>query len=149
MQARWEAGSQPHGQPDRIDDSPERRSQYIRCTNINNRSCTSILSTNQTIAYFEQVHPIYPFLDQAAFERRASSTELEASDTTHETWLALYHTILSLGCMYHDGGSFEPAKGLAWHYFRLSFRHFQDVLICKASLLKAQVSPNLDQEFRC
>ncbi|PVH91671.1 hypothetical protein DM02DRAFT_663725 [Periconia macrospinosa] len=119
MQARWEATSQPYGPPDDIDDSPERRSQYIR-------------------SYFEQVHPIYPFLEQATFEGRASSTQLEASDPTHETWLALYHTVLSLGCMYHNGGSFEPAKGLAWHYFRLSFRHFQDVLMCKASLLKAQ-----------
>lgn len=94
-------------------------------------------------AYFEQVHPIYPFLDQTSFEGRASSTHLETSGSTHETWLALYHTVLSLGCMYHDGGSFEPAKGLAWHYFSLAFRHFQDVLICKASLLKAQVSSSL------
>ncbi|OAL04209.1 hypothetical protein IQ06DRAFT_95615 [Phaeosphaeriaceae sp. SRC1lsM3a] len=119
MQARWEATSQPYGRPNDGDDTPERRSQYIR-------------------SYFEQVHPIYPFLDQTSFEGRASSTHLETSGSTHETWLALYHTVLSLGCMYHDGGSFEPAKGLAWHYFSLAFRHFQDVLICKASLLKAQ-----------
>ncbi|KAH7308924.1 hypothetical protein B0I35DRAFT_440994 [Stachybotrys elegans] len=119
MQGRWEATSQPYGLPDEVDDSPERRSQYIR-------------------SYFEQVHPIYAFIDQATFDERASCPQPEASDSTHETWLALYHTVLSLGCMYNDGGSFEPAKGLAWHYFRLAFRHFQDVLICKASLLKAQ-----------
>jgi hypothetical protein len=101
------------------------------------------ICANRNTAYFEQVHPLYPFLDQATFEGRASCTPPEASDSTHETWLALYHTVLSLGCMYHDGGSFEPAKGLAWHYFRLSFRRFQDVLMCKASLLKAQVSPKL------
>ncbi|KAF5232115.1 hypothetical protein FANTH_13111 [Fusarium anthophilum] len=119
MQGRWEATFQPYGLPDEVNDSPEHRSQYIR-------------------SYFEQVHPIYPFLDQARFEERVSCAQPQGSDPTHETWLALYHTVLSLGCMYHDGGSFEPAKGLAWHYFRLAFRHFQDVLICKASLLKAQ-----------
>jgi len=143
MQARWEAGSQPYGPPDDVDDSPERRSQYIQCTNITNGRYILCLGANQTAAFFEHVHPIYPFLDQATFEGRTSSTQLEASDSTHETWLALYHTVLSLGCMYHGGGSFEPEKGLAWHYFRLSFRHFQDVLICKASLLKAQVSTKL------
>lgn len=40
--------------------------------------------------------------------------------------------------MYHDGGSFQPAHGLAWHYFKASFDHFKDVLTCPASLLKAQ-----------
>jgi hypothetical protein len=141
MQARWEAGTQAYGPPDDVDDSSERQSQYIRCTNITTEvtHCFSVLT--KFIAYFEQVHPVYPFLDEAAFEEKATSTRLEASDSTHKTWLALYHTILSLGCMYHDGGSFEPAKGLAWHYFRLAFRHFQDVLMCKATLLKAQVSP--------
>ncbi|KAF5641398.1 transcriptional regulatory [Fusarium sp. NRRL 52700] len=119
MQGRWEASLQPYGPPDEVNDSPEHRSQYIR-------------------SYFEQVHPIYPFLDRVTFEERVSCTQPQGSDSTHETWLALYHTVLSLGCMYHDGGSFEPGKGLAWHYFRLAFRHFQDVLICKASLLKAQ-----------
>ncbi|EUC27735.1 hypothetical protein COCCADRAFT_110891 [Bipolaris zeicola 26-R-13] len=93
---------------------------------------------NRTIAYFEQVHMIYPFLDRDSFEERASSFNPQDSGPTHETWLVLYHTVLSLGCMYHDGGSFEPAKGLAWYYFSLVFHHFQDVLMCKASLLKAQ-----------
>lgn len=46
--------------------------------------------------------------------------------------------MLSLGCVYYDWGSFEPAKSLAWYYFSLAFHHFQDVLMCKASLLKAQ-----------
>jgi hypothetical protein len=111
-------------------------------------SYTLFPGANEIIAYFEQVHPVYPFLDEAAFKEKVTSTRLEASDSTHKTWLALYHTILSIGCMYHDGGSFEPAKGLAWHYFRLAFRHFQDVLMCKATLLKAQVSPTPSQEHK-
>ncbi|KXJ93625.1 hypothetical protein Micbo1qcDRAFT_38206 [Microdochium bolleyi] len=120
MQARWEATTQPYDPPEAVDDSAERRLEYVR-------------------SYFEQVHPLYPFLDQATFEQRVSGLPPEASDSNYETWLALYHTVLSLGCMYHDGGSFEPAKGLAWHYFRLSFRHLQHVLMCRASILKAQV----------
>ncbi|KAJ5022336.1 hypothetical protein PSV08DRAFT_370219 [Bipolaris maydis] len=51
------------------------------------------------------------------------------------TYLFLYQD--SLWCVYHDGYSFEPAKGLACHFFSLAFHHFQDMLICKASLLKA------------
>ncbi|KAG7407189.1 hypothetical protein Forpe1208_v012564 [Fusarium oxysporum f. sp. rapae] len=84
MQGRWEATFQPYGPPDEVNDSPEHRSQYIR-------------------SYFEQVHPIYPFLDQVTFEERASCTQPQGSDSTHETWLALYHTVLSLGCFFAQG----------------------------------------------
>lgn len=90
-------------------------------------------------AYFEHIHPIYPFLDQVSFEERVSSPDAHASESTQKTWLVLYHAVLSLGCMYHNGGSFQPAHGLAWNYFRTSVSHFQDLLLCKASLLKAQV----------
>src|SRR4051794_34670601 len=98
------------------------------------------LGTNRTCkAYFKHLHPVYPFLDQADFERRSTSSDLEISDINQKTWSALYHAVLSLGCMYDNGGSFKPAEGLAWHYFRISFRQLQDVLMCRASILKAQV----------
>jgi hypothetical protein len=105
----------------------------------------SNISANRCVAYFQQVHPIYPFLDQEAFERRASYEENGAHDVPDKAWSALYHAVISLGCMFHDGGSLQPADGLAWHYFRVALRHFQDVLVSKASLLKAQVSRRFHQ----
>lgn len=98
-----------------------------------------VIAENPCAAYFEHIHPVYPFLDPADFKRKSAS-DMETSDINQKTWSALYYAVLSLGCMYHDGGSFKPAEGLAWHYFRVSFRHFQDVLMCRASILKAQVS---------
>ncbi|EXJ56385.1 uncharacterized protein A1O5_12652, partial [Cladophialophora psammophila CBS 110553] len=89
-------------------------------------------------SYFEQISPIYPFLDQDHFEQKAFSLQDNSLDPLHKPWLALYYAILSLGCLYHEGGSFNSGKGLAWRYFQISFSYFADVLISKPSLLKAQ-----------
>jgi len=97
------------------------------------------VTTNDVIAYFKHVHPLFPFLNQASFERRIASLKAEVSESAQKTWSALYNTIMSLGCMYHDGGSFQPAYGLAWQFFKISFDNLKDVLTAPPSLLKAQV----------
>jgi hypothetical protein len=109
----------------------------------------SIASADNCVAYFQQVHPIYPFLDQEVFENRASHDEGGAHDSSDKAWLALFHAVISLGCMFHDGGSLQPAHGLAWHYFRVALRHLQDLLLSKASLLKAQVSRRVPRVNDC
>ncbi|PSS23173.1 hypothetical protein M430DRAFT_135842 [Amorphotheca resinae ATCC 22711] len=88
-------------------------------------------------AYFEHVHPIYPFLDQEAFQTRASSLQ-HSQVPTDKAWPALYHAVLALGCQYHDGGSFEPWRGEAWRYFEVSLSLAPDLLIIKPSLMTVQ-----------
>ncbi|KAK3640783.1 hypothetical protein LTR56_011660 [Elasticomyces elasticus] len=121
LKVRWQAAEAAYGREltEDLDLSNAHLSRYIQ-------------------SYFEQVHPIYPFLDQVAFERRASSEEHGVAESSDKVWSALYYAVISLGCMFHDGGSFKPAHGRAWHYFRVAFQRLQDVLVSKASLLKAQ-----------
>lgn len=89
-------------------------------------------------AYFEQVHPIYPFLNRTLFEERAFNAQLAHQFESDKSWSALYHAVLAIGCQYHDCGSFEPGKGLAWKYFEIIFSLCPDLLISKASLTTVQ-----------
>lgn len=90
-------------------------------------------------AYFEQVHPVYPFLDQEAFERKVFGQVSSQSLVADKVWSALYHTILAIGCHYNDGGSFDPGNGQAWGLFEVALSYFQDVVMTKGSLMAVQV----------
>jgi len=90
-------------------------------------------------AYFEQVHPVYPFLDQEAFERKVFGEVLSQSLATDKVWSALYHTVLAIGCQYNDGGSFDPGNGQAWNLFEIALSHFQDIVMTRSSLMAVQV----------
>ncbi|KAF2179589.1 hypothetical protein K469DRAFT_730588 [Zopfia rhizophila CBS 207.26] len=89
-------------------------------------------------SYFEQVHPIYPFLDRKAFEDKAFGPQLRPLLGSNSSWSALYHTVLALGCQYHDGGTFDAGRGKAWKFFHLALGLFPDLLIPKGALVNAQ-----------
>ncbi|KAJ5903501.1 hypothetical protein N7504_005884 [Penicillium tannophilum] len=89
-------------------------------------------------AYFEMVHPIYPFLCAETFQQQASSQNLLNVLATDRAWAALYYAVVAIGCQYNDGGSFEAGIGEAWTYFDRSLSHFQDILLCRGSLTAVQ-----------
>lgn len=141
MKARWQIAVKRGSSRMDADNTFERRSQYIASATLPRLLSGCILGlADGYAAYFEQVHPIYPILDQAIFKHRILHFGMETPAATDTTWSALYFVVLTLGCMYHDGGSFRPAQGLAWDYFSFAYGGLAEVLTSKASLLNAQVS---------
>ncbi|KAE8153800.1 fungal-specific transcription factor domain-containing protein [Aspergillus avenaceus] len=88
--------------------------------------------------YFQRIHPIYPFIDRQDFERIAFSPSLPRELEGNAPFSALYHTVLALGCQYHDGGTFDPGKGKAWKLFQMSLGLMADILVPRESLLNVQ-----------
>lgn len=89
-------------------------------------------------AYFNQVHPIYPFLNRSDFESRAFNPNRDQLLKDSTAFCALYHTVLALGCQYQDGGTFDPGKGTAWKLFQVSLGLLTDVLVPKEALMNMQ-----------
>lgn len=88
-------------------------------------------------SYFENVHPLYPFLDKESFE--ASFLNVETRDT-EPAFRALYHSVLALGCQYAAGdSSFTLGKGETWGYFKIALSLLQDVLFPPGALVNLQV----------
>jgi hypothetical protein len=87
-------------------------------------------------AYFERVHPEYPFLDWTDFEEKAGSSHFQGIPA----FSALYHTVLALGCQYRNGGSFDPGNGVASSLYQTALGLFSDILVPKERLLNVQVS---------
>ena len=90
-------------------------------------------------AYFDTVHPVYPFLCPDTFRARALGQNLTQSLTADKSWAALFYTIVAIGCQNNDGGSFEAGVGEAWSYFERSLSYFQDLLFGRGSLTAVQV----------
>ncbi|PYI03995.1 fungal-specific transcription factor [Aspergillus sclerotiicarbonarius CBS 121057] len=89
-------------------------------------------------AYFDTVHPIYPFLCPDTFRGRALGPNLTQSLIADKSWAALFYAILAIGCQNNDGGSFEAGVGEAWSYFERSLSYFQDLLFGRGSLTAVQ-----------
>jgi hypothetical protein len=89
-------------------------------------------------AYFERVHPFYPFLDQTAFERTLADRDLPQRLSTNKAFSALYHSVLALGSQYCGCGSFEPGKSRAWQLFSVALALFSELLTLPDSLLILQ-----------
>ncbi|TVY48402.1 putative transcriptional regulatory protein [Lachnellula occidentalis] len=68
-------------------------------------------------AYFEHIHPMYPFLNQKRFEEKVSGLQT-GSLQKDIAWSALYHGVLALGSQFHNKGDFTPEKGLSWQLFK-------------------------------
>lgn len=102
------------------------------------------VQTNTPIAtaYFEHIHPVYPFLDQTEFEKKAFDSRLPQLWAVNPSFSALYHAVLALGCQYRGGGSFDPGKGKAWDLFQVSLGLMADILVPRESLLNLQVCPS-------
>ncbi|GKZ34826.1 hypothetical protein AbraIFM66950_005182 [Aspergillus brasiliensis] len=88
--------------------------------------------------YFHQLHPIYPFLDRKQFEEKIFGPNLPEILTSSCAFSALYHTILALGCQYHEGGAFDPGNGRAWKLFQVSLGLISDILIPREALMSLQ-----------
>ncbi|KAH8645936.1 fungal-specific transcription factor domain-containing protein [Tricladium varicosporioides] len=89
-------------------------------------------------AYFNHVHPVYPFLDRNEFEEKASSAQQGHHLQGDLSFLALYHTVLALGCQYQDGGTFDPGEGMAWKLYQISLGLLSDILVPKEALVNVQ-----------
>lgn len=90
------------------------------------------------IAYFENIHPMYPFLDRKGFEEKVSSMQNESLQK-NTAWSALYYGVLALGSQFHNKGDFSPEKGLAWHLFKHALGLMPDLVGPDATLLNVQV----------
>ncbi|PYI08733.1 hypothetical protein BO78DRAFT_405442 [Aspergillus sclerotiicarbonarius CBS 121057] len=88
-------------------------------------------------AYFEHVHPLYPFLDRSDFENKAFDNPV-AGHLSNAPFSALYHTVLALGCLYVEGGSFDPGKGKAWKLFQHALGLFPEILLPPEALVNVQ-----------
>lgn len=90
--------------------------------------------------YFENIHPLYPFLDRDEFETRAYASTLETGHSNDLAWIALYHTVLALACEFDGGGSFTPGEGEAWSLFKVALGLYPRILLLNTDLLEVQVS---------
>ncbi|KAL3256621.1 hypothetical protein ABHI18_007455 [Aspergillus niger] len=88
--------------------------------------------------YFHQLHPIYPFLNRKQFEDKVFGPNLSEALASSCAFSALYHTILALGCQYHEGGAFDPGNGKAWKLFQVSLGLVSDILIPREALMSLQ-----------
>lgn len=91
------------------------------------------------IAYFDQLHPIYPFLYRKEFEDNIFGPNRAEILSSSCAFSALYHTVLALGCQYHEGGAFDPGNGRAWKLFQVSLGLLSDILIPREALMSLQV----------
>ncbi|PVH71762.1 hypothetical protein DL98DRAFT_434576, partial [Cadophora sp. DSE1049] len=89
--------------------------------------------------YFDQVHPLYPFLNRSSFEAIALSSDLLYNLSNDKPWAALYYAVLSLGCIHDGGGSFAPASGEAHKYFQTAVSLLPEMLLVRRTLATAQV----------
>ncbi|KAK0620623.1 hypothetical protein B0T14DRAFT_234895 [Immersiella caudata] len=72
-------------------------------------------------AYFDHIHPVYPFLDEEEFCSIALSSALDDDYLKRNpVFSCLYHTVLALGSQYFHGGGFVPRLGQAWGLFQIS-----------------------------
>ncbi|CAP91852.1 Pc13g07830 [Penicillium rubens Wisconsin 54-1255] len=88
-------------------------------------------------AYFDRVHPIYPFLDLQVFTSHTANCHTGTSECS-KACSAVYHAVLALGSQYHQGGSFMPGSGKAWSIFQLCLGAIPDILVPPCSLTKLQ-----------
>lgn len=88
-------------------------------------------------AYFEHVHPLYPFLNRRSFEAKVLDVEVRDKSPAFR---ALYHCVLALGCQYAFADcSFRVGEGEAWGYFKVALSLLRDVLFPPEALVNLQV----------
>lgn len=95
--------------------------------------------TKLPAAYFEHIHPVYPFINRHEFEDKAFHSDSARCLHDSPPFSALYHTVLALGSQHHGGGSFEPGKGIAWQLYQTALGLFPEIIIPREALLNVQV----------
>ncbi|KIX02714.1 uncharacterized protein Z518_08656 [Rhinocladiella mackenziei CBS 650.93] len=89
-------------------------------------------------AYFDEVHPLYPFLDRKEFEEKARQPQLSEFLKLNAPFSALYHSVLALGCQFREEGAFDPGKGKAWTYFQIALGLLPELMIPQETLTGVQ-----------
>jgi len=90
-------------------------------------------------AFFENIHPVYPFLDQEEFNWIALGPFLDDYLRLNPPFSALYHTVLALGGHFFHGGGYVHGDGVVWGLFQVALGFFPDVIQPPLSLTKLQV----------
>lgn len=90
------------------------------------------------LAYFTRAHPLFPFLDRKAFEDTMLAPAFSQEPQHNKAWLALYNTVLALGCQLCGKGSYQPGRGKSWGLFSTSMSVFPDLLSLPDSILVLQ-----------
>jgi hypothetical protein len=90
-------------------------------------------------AYFDSVHPVYPFLNREEFVQNASDPNLDQCLENHPAFSALYHAVLALGSQYVGQGSFDSGTGRGGQLFQVSLRLLPHLVLPPDSLANFQV----------
>ncbi|KAI1845490.1 hypothetical protein JX266_008348 [Neoarthrinium moseri] len=83
-------------------------------------------------AYFNYIHPSYPFLDRQEFELKVSMSNLNEFLETQAAFSALYHAVLALGCQY-VGECLQAVTAMSIFGISLPGMHIEDTLIIEAA----------------
>ncbi|KAI9042376.1 fungal specific transcription factor domain-containing protein [Aspergillus affinis] len=89
-------------------------------------------------SYFDNIHPVFPFLIQAEFEETVKTLYVSQSFGTDIAFIVLYQAVLALGCQYHGCGSFDAGTGKAWKFFQTSLGYVPRLLLARESLKAVQ-----------
>ncbi|KIW26107.1 uncharacterized protein PV07_09234 [Cladophialophora immunda] len=99
--------------------SLEQRTQYVR-------------------AYFDHIHPIFPFLVEEDFAQQVLNNRHQEFLEQGSPFLVLYHAVLAIGSQYTGYGAFEPGKGPSWQIFQVALNHLQELIGFKPCLESVQ-----------
>lgn len=102
-------------------------------------TCESSCISNMKTAYFDHVHPLYPFIDRASFEQQAYQDNLPEYLTMNVSFSILYHTVIALGCQYVTERFFNSGQEQVWQLFNIALVHLPDILLRRSSLVDLQV----------
>lgn len=114
-------------------DSQLAHSFHLLCTLLKTMNLIPYL-----VAYFTRSHPLFPFLDRKAFEDTMLAPTFSQELQHNKAWLALYNTVLALGCQLCGKGSYQPGRGKSWGLFSTSMSVFPDLLSLPDSILVLQ-----------
>ncbi|KAH8434126.1 fungal specific transcription factor domain-containing protein [Aspergillus melleus] len=111
------------------------------------RTLPAELARTYIESYFAHLHPVFPFVDRAEFEEKASVLDLSNPSASDAAFSALYHSILALGCQFHERHNFDPGQGEAWYLFQVSLGYIPDILAPRESLTGLQALVAMPQSI--
>lgn len=89
-------------------------------------------------AYFENVHPQFPFLHRAKFEKQAADPNFSDYLNSNRPFSALYHAVLALGCQYVYDKSLDPINADSWRFASVALGLLPLVLLQRETLVNLQ-----------
>lgn len=101
-------------------------------------SASHIHQRNAT-AYFDHIHPIFPFLVKREFEQQITEHRARDALETDASFFVLYHAVQAIGSQYSGNGAFEPGKGQSWQLFQTALDRLQELIGSRPCLESVQV----------